>query len=87
MRLRKAKPKPERYRIQAGDNMYLEVLPTGRKVWRMRFNDPRTRKPGIFTIGEYPEVSQQDARKAAYAAKKLVRQGMNPTRLSTAIEN
>ncbi|HPQ97143.1 MAG: integrase arm-type DNA-binding domain-containing protein [Thiothrix sp.] len=79
-KLRNAKPKPERYRLSAGDNLYLEVMPTGLKVWRMRFNDPSTRKPGIYTIGQYPALSQPEARQAAYAAKQLVRQGINPTR-------
>jgi len=53
-KLRNAKPKDKNYRIQIGGNTYLEVLTTGRKVWRMRYNRPETKKPTIYTIGDYP---------------------------------
>lgn len=79
IKLKTAKPKEQRYRIQVGGNTYLEVLPTGHKVWRMRFNDPRTKKPAIHTLGDYPDIPLADIPDLTKSAKTLVRAGINPT--------
>ena len=78
-KLRNAKPQDKNYRIQIGGNTYLEVLTTGKKVWRMRYYHPTNKKPAIYTLGEYPDLSQPRARNEAEAAKKLVKQGLDPT--------
>ena len=78
-KLRNAKAQSKNYRIAIGDNTYLDVMTTGRKVWRMRYNKPDSKKPAIYTIGEYPDIKQVEARQAAQDAKKLVRQGIDPT--------
>ena len=79
IKLKTAKPKEQRYRIQVGGNTYLEVLPTGHKVWRMRFNDPRTKKPAIHTLGDYPDIPLADIPDLTKSAKTLIRAGINPT--------
>ena len=56
-KLRNAKPKDAPYKIQIGDNTYLEVMPSGYKVWRMRFLNPDTGKDSRFTLGAYPAIS------------------------------
>ncbi|MEZ5452888.1 MAG: tyrosine-type recombinase/integrase [Thiothrix sp.] len=78
-KLRTAKPQEQNYRIQIGGNTYLDVLTTGRKVWRMRFNHPTSKKPAIYTIGDYPDIPLADVGDLAKAAKKLVKAGVDPT--------
>lgn len=78
-KLRNAKPQANDYRIQIGGNTYLDVLTTGTKVWRMRYLKPDTKKPAIYTIGDYPAISQPQARNDADHAKRLVKQGLDPT--------
>jgi integrase len=76
--LRNAKPQDTRYRIQVGGNTYLEIMPTGKKVWRMRYLKPEDKKPAIYTIGVYPEISLVSARELAQKAKQLVTDGVSP---------
>ena len=76
--LRNAKPEDKRYRISVGGSVYLEVMTTGHKVWRMRYRRPDTEKQAILTIGNYPDISQPDARQAARDAKALLSQGIDP---------
>lgn len=88
-RLRNEKPKDKNYRIPIGDNAYLEVMTTGLKVWRMRYNNPITKKPAIHTIGYYPLKEEDkgevgffglaDVRIAVNQAKQLVKRGIDPT--------
>lgn len=77
-KLRNAKPKDAPYKIQIGDNTYLEVMPSGYKVWRMRFLNPDTGKDSKFTLGAYPAISQPQARTLAAEAKKQVKAGFSP---------
>lgn len=77
-KLRSAKPKESPYKIQIGSNIYLEVLPNGRKVWRMRFINPDTKKDSRFTLGDYPAISQPQARMLAHEAKQQVKAGFSP---------
>lgn len=77
-KLRNAKPKDTPYKIQIGDNTYLEVMPSGYKVWRMRFLNPDTGKDSKFTLGAYPAISMPQARALAAEAKKQVKAGFSP---------
>jgi integrase len=78
-KLRSAKPNAKPYKIQIGGNTYLEVLPTGRKVWRMRYLKPATKAAADYTIGKYPDITQPQARNLAQEAKQLVKRGIDPT--------
>ena len=76
-RCRTAKPADAPYAIQDGRGLYLEVRPTGLKVWRYRYwltSD----KAGRYTIGHYPTVSLGDARKERERIRALVAAGKNP---------
>ena len=85
-KLRNAKPQTNDYRIQIGGNTYLDVLTTGTKVWRMRYLKPDTKKPAIYTIGDYPAISQPQARNDADHAKRLVKQGLDPIEYRKQVE-
>jgi hypothetical protein len=49
VKLKSAKPEAKPYRIPIGENVYVDVLPNGRKVWRMRYLKPPAKKPAITT--------------------------------------
>ena len=50
----------------------------GRGKWEMRFVSPETNKRRDMGFGVYPEVSIAEARKAALAARELIRTGVDP---------
>lgn len=77
-RIRAAKPADKPYTLQDGSGLYLEVRPSGAKVWRYRFW-LTSEKDGRYTIGEYPSVSLSDARRERERAREMVKQGVNPT--------
>lgn len=77
-KIRTAKPTEKPYKLQDGQGLYLDVRPSGAKIWRYRYwITPE--KDGIYTIGEYPGVSLADARKQREWAREQVKQGINPT--------
>jgi integrase len=52
---RTAKPKEKPYKLPDGKGLYLEVKPSGAKVWRYRFElrESGRVKEGTYTIGDY----------------------------------
>ncbi len=50
----------------------------GHGKWILRFVSPQTNKRRDMGLGTYPEVSIVDARKAALAARELIRNGRDP---------
>lgn len=73
----KSLPKKDKsYQVTDGDGLVIEVQPTGNKFWRLRFRFDG--KPAIYTIGKYPAISTQQARKMRDDAKALLAQGIDP---------
>ena len=58
------------------DQLYLYVLPTGTKSWRLRYRIKG--KEDTLVIGKYPAFSLKDAREAAQQARTLVAKGVDP---------
>ncbi|HEV3181707.1 MAG TPA: integrase arm-type DNA-binding domain-containing protein, partial [Steroidobacteraceae bacterium] len=75
-RIRAAKPSKRPYKLTDARGLYLEVRPTGARLWRYRYRIGG--KENVFAIGAYPEVSLQKARKALEGARELVGQGTHP---------
>jgi integrase len=73
---RSAKPKEKLYRLNDQRGLYLEVKPTGVKAWRYRF--ALNGKSSMIGLGEYPAVKLSEARERSEAARKLVKEGVNP---------
>lgn len=73
-----AKPKEKPYPLADGGGLFLEVLPTGAKVWRYsyRFDGKRTK----VTIGPYPTISIPDARAKHAEFRKVLVSGQDPGR-------
>ncbi len=63
------------------NGLFLEVRPTGKKVFRFRYIHPQTKKRQLLTIGEYPLIGLADARGLRDDAKKLLKQGIDPNQL------
>lgn len=83
--LKAAKYEGKRNRIPIGDGVVLDVMAT-KKVWRLRYRNPDTKKPAFYTLGIYTRSSQPnhivmkqtEARRAAFAVKDLLAQGIDP---------
>lgn len=82
-KLRNSKPSEKPYKLQDGQGLFLEIRPSGSKFWRYRYWKADG-KDGLYTIGEYPDVSLSDARKEREWAREQVKQGLNPTEVKKA---
>lgn len=75
-KIRNTKPAEKPIKLTDGGGLYLEVRPTGTKLWRYRYRIAG--KENIFAIGEYPTVSLADARSIRVDARELVKRGIHP---------
>jgi integrase len=77
-RIRSAKPRPpDAYKLTDSHGLYLEIRPTGSKLWRYRYRIAK--KENVFAIGAYPEVSLADARLERDRARALVKANVHPS--------
>ena len=53
----------KRYAVLDGNGLSIEVLPSGKKIWRLRFQHKG--KQSTITLGEYPTLGIKEARQAA----------------------
>lgn len=72
-----AKSKDKPYKIFDGGGLYLEVLPSGKKHWRLKYHYLKTEKR--ISLGEYPIISLADARQARDDAKRLLTNQIDPS--------
>lgn len=75
--VRAAKPTAKAYKLTDSAGLYLHVTPVGSKLWRMRYEFSRKEK--LLSFGPYPEVSLAEARNCRDAAKRLLRDGRDPS--------
>ncbi len=71
-----AKPRSKPYKLAAGRGLYLEVMPNGRKYWRMKYRFLGKEKRLAF--GVYDEVSLKDVDEKCTEARKLLDQDIDP---------
>lgn len=96
-KIRNTKPGEKPIKLTDGGGLYLEVRPTGAKLWRYRYRIAG--KENVFAVGEYfndkrgGHMSLDDARSGRDKARALVKQGIHPAhqrhaeRLATHAEN
>ncbi len=74
-----AKPLDKPYKLTDSGGLYVDVRPTGKKIWRYRFR--LARRETIYTLGEFEKrvLGLDEARTLRNKARELVRQGKNPT--------
>lgn len=74
--IRAFKAAPKRIRRSDGGGLYLDLMPSGRKVFRLAYrynNQQRT-----LLVGDYPNTRLVDARLKAAKCKALLRSGIDP---------
>lgn len=77
VQVRNAKPKDKSYKLFDGGGLYLEVFPTGSRLWRMKFRQANG-KESRLSFGAYPDVSLEQARQKREEARKLKAEGIDP---------
>jgi integrase len=75
--VRNAKPDTRPRKLSDGGGMFLLVMPTGAKWWRLAYRYGGKQK--LLSLGIYPETSLKDARDQRDAAKRLLAQGVDPS--------
>ena len=74
--IRNAKPAAKPYRLFDGGGLYLEVSPSGGKLWRLKYRFGGKEKR--LELGKYPEMSLKDARDRWDEARKLLANDVDP---------
>ncbi|ELO83276.1 TPA: site-specific integrase [Salmonella enterica subsp. enterica serovar Enteritidis] len=75
-KLRTLTPRNRPWQLADHDGLVIEVLPTGRKIWRFRYRfDNKSQK---ITLGEYPAFSLAEARLWREKCRSMVVHGINP---------
>ena len=74
--IKKAKPGKKAHKLTDGGGLYLQIAPTGVKLWRFDYRFEGKRK--TLALGKYPDVSLQEARERHQEARKLLSQGVDP---------
>ncbi len=82
-KIRQTKPGDKPQKLTDAHGLYLEVRPTGKKLWRYRYRIAG--KENIFAIGEYPAIGLADARSIRDRAKKTAKTGIHPARQRQAL--
>ena len=77
IQVRNAKPREKPYALSDGGGMYLEVMPTGAKKWRMSYVQANGKKNRL-TFGSYPETTLAQARDKRASARKQLSDGIDP---------
>ena len=75
-KLRTLKPKVKPYQIADGGGLFIEVMPGGKRVWRLRYR--LNGKQEKVTLGGYPVISLVEARKSREEAKAAIHKGASP---------
>ncbi|MES2127374.1 MAG: integrase arm-type DNA-binding domain-containing protein [Pseudomonadota bacterium] len=77
IQVRTAKPKAKAYKLFDGGGLYIEVTPTGAKLWRMKVRQANGKETRL-SFGSYPTVSLVDARAERTNAQKQRAAGIDP---------
>ncbi len=83
-KIKALKPKEKMYRVLDAERLYIEVRPTGKKIWRLKYT--LQGKEGTISLGEYPLVSLAEARKKKDENKALLKDEINPVEEKTRIK-
>lgn len=75
-KIRNTKSTNKPIKLADGGGLYLEVRPSGSKLWRYRYRIAG--KENVFALGEYPTLSLAEARAEHDNARALVKQAIHP---------
>jgi integrase len=74
--IKKAKTGDKPIKLFDGDGLFLHLMPTGSKIWRVAYRVDGNQK--MLTLGKYPEVSLSQARELCLEARKKLATGADP---------
>lgn len=77
-----AKPRDKAYKLTDGQGLYLEVMPNGSKLWRLKYRYAGKEKR--LAVGAYPAVPLQQARRRRDEARQQLAEGIDPGELKKA---
>lgn len=77
--IKAAKPESKQYRMSAGQGMYLQVMPNGSKLWRLKYRHGGKEK--TLSFGAYPDVTLAQARLKREEARQQIAEGIDPSEL------
>lgn len=75
-KIKSLKPREKPYKVADYGGLYVEVSPTGSRLWRLKFRFEGREKR--LSFGAYPAVPLVDARQARDNAKALLAKGVDP---------
>lgn len=75
-KIKSLKPKDKLYRLLDSDRLYIEIRPTGAKVWRFKFIFKG--KESSMSLGEYPSISLAEARSLKEQMRAKLAKGIHP---------
>ena len=75
--IRNVKPAAKPVRLFDGGGLYLEVMPTGSRYWRLKYRHAGKEKR--LALGVFPAVSLVEARNGREAARVILRDGRDPS--------
>lgn len=75
--IRKAKPSDKPLKLSDGGGMYLELRPSGRRYWRLKYRIAGREK--LLSLGVYPDVTLAEARRKRDAARDIIAAGNDPS--------
>jgi len=73
---RRAKPKATRWKLSDSGGLQLWVQPNGTRFWHLAYRYRGSQEQ--LSLGPYPSVSLAEAREKREAARKLLREGVDP---------
>ncbi len=76
VKIRQAKAETKAYALRDGNGLYVEVKPTGVKVWRIKCRYQG--KDVLLTLGRYPSLTLLSARRLVLDIKDAIAQGIDP---------
>ena len=75
-KIKTLKPQEKTYRILDADRLYIEVRPSGAKIWRFKF--VLNGKESSMSLGEYPSITLAEARTLKEEMRAKLAKGINP---------
>lgn len=77
LQIEHAKPRDKAYKVFDGRGLYLEVAPSGGRLWRFKYR--LAGKEKRISLGTYPDVGLKEARDRLDAVRKQVASGLDPS--------
>lgn len=77
--IKQAKPRNIRYSLCDGDGLYIEIMTSGSKIWRLRYKEDG--KDKRLSLGHYPAISLSEARGKKDELKAGSLHGISPVKL------